>query len=193
MKRNNNNNNKKQNKDESKSEVKFIDSLNPTLITSSTGTIVFLNPCGQGLSYTSRIGNDISVRSLEVKLYLYQIFTGTITQSLTRIIFFVDLQQRDSLSPVVTDLIFPSAPTALRNYPNRRRFKFLADIPIPLDVYKPHKVMNFTLPVNLVSRYSSSLPNDINKNGIYMLVISDGGLVSASVLDYSIRCKFTDD
>jgi hypothetical protein len=175
------------------SEIKFVDVINNTYVTTSAGIIVFLQPVPQGLSYSARVGNDIRNVQLEVRLYLYQIFTGGVTLSNTRILFFIDTQQVDSTSPALLDVIFPVGPTTLRNYPNRRRFKVFSEILIPLDVYNPQRQIVTKLPLSGITRYTNSVATSINKNGIYMMIVSDGGFLSAPVLDYSIRYKFTDD
>jgi hypothetical protein len=174
-------------------ETKFVDTINNAYVTTSTGGVFPLNKIAQGIGYSERIGNDVRIKQLECKLYLAQIFTGGVILSNTRIIIFQDLQQVDSSTPTVLDVIFPTTPTSLRNYPNRRRFKILSEMIVPLDVYKPHKVINFNLPVTCTTRFSTPLNLSLNKNGLYLLIISDGGIISAPVLDYSIRCKYTDD
>nr|UOF81670.1 capsid protein [Cressdnaviricota sp.] len=115
----------------SKTELKFLDVSVSNLQFNSTGTIRLLNGIVQGTDYNQRIGRQIILKSIYLRMYLFPNAAATNVGDVLRIILGFDEQPNGAL-PIVTDILTSASTTAANNLNNRDRFKILVDKTFPV-------------------------------------------------------------
>lgn len=169
------------------SEIKFHDVT--LAIPVATAVIYDLCAVPQGFGVNQRIGRDISVVNLQMKLTLTASTTliGS-TVSSVRFLVLQDLQQIEATTPAITDVINPANVTGLRNIYFTRRFKVLRDMVFKVDTYNP--TINFSNIVKMdgVISYSSI---GVCLKGLYVIWVGSN-LVNPPNLSIGYRLNFRD-
>lgn len=161
---------------------------------SSSGAVYSLSGIAQGDTDQLRNGNSILCQNLYLRGVVAQ--PNNLT-GMFRLIIFLDKQQVSDTSPSLTDVIDPT----FSNYYNAPlnnltvgRFKILKDtkfhtepgsaITIPFKYFIPLTGHHM--------RFNGTASTDIQKGGIYILVVSDKGALFPTI-EYVSRLTFTDN
>ena len=160
---------------------------------SYNGSLASIDLPTQGTGSTNRVGNQITIRKLEVRGTIS--LQGTSTFDTVRIMFLVDTMGVNA--PVIGDILdgtvlgSSSAVVALSNHGYAPRFKILYDKLHTISSGQgQQKMITFTLPMNLVSYFVGA---STFKNALYNVLISNEGNVLNYPLVYlGIRLHFSD-
>lgn len=173
----------------SKIETKFADFVNIDPIPNS-GVIQELHLIQQGLTQSQRIGLSIYAKNLFGRATF--LIDPAAAATNCRIIFFQDTQQINASAPVVTDVLQGANYLSSYSWISKGRFRILYDEMIDLTSQNNQsQSIKFNIPVKNIVQYSGALTTNIQKNGLYMLYISNAGLLVPSI-DYNVRIKYQD-
>lgn len=136
----------------------------------NTAVITPLNIMAQGDGQSLRTGNSILMK----KLHRTEYNTTSQPNTLVREILFYDKQQIADTAPIVTDLLESSLPVSLYNKLSKSRFQILEDKLYSLNsVSKTNRVIRNTKMLNKHAIYNGASATDIQKMGLYKLVLTD--------------------
>jgi len=173
---------------ETKSSDTAINQLNIT----SAGVIQHLSTVAQGTQSDDRIGDSIIVTGLLVRGAFQTISTG----SFYRIAIVVDKQQHTGGDPTVTQIFEdPNPLLALPESEALERFKYLHVSEIfegtAMSLGGQRMTYEFSWKGTLKCNYDGANGGDIQKNGIYLVVLTDS---TANTVDFvgGYRIEFTD-
>lgn len=188
-------------------ELKSADvSITSSNIDATNGAVVHMSAIGQGDGQTNRTGNCITVRKIDVGLAVSRNSVYTPNgpgNTRFRWAVVVDKEQIADTAPVALSVFeFPSTVTV--DFPqsaNLERFRFLYVSPC-IDLQQ--MAFNSVTAVPQISNcfkyhwsgeikvgYNGSATTDIEKNGIYIVYITEGTNSELDVTGYS-RIQFTD-
>lgn len=170
----------------------------PVAVDSALPVSVLLNGLVSGTTATTRIGTNITIRSIEARLHDYvNIATGD--SQLHRIIFVID-RQTNGLGAAVADVITGGVYNGVRNLSNRKRFKIIIDKTIVLSQFGQsgedsfrHIYYKFKRP--LKTEYNTGVAGtvaDISTNGVYMFVMGNKTGGGGGFIKYDLRLRYTD-
>ena len=175
-------------------EKKFSPEIGISGGISSSGSVVSCNQIAQGDTNTTRTGNVITASGLYIK--------GTLKNSASasagtyfRFALVRDNQQVGDTSPAFTDIYETAFPTSGLKKSNLGRFSILATKEYYINqsyasqvVLKPFKHFQ---KLSSKIRYNGVATTDIQKNGLYIAVVSDQA-TNTPTFDVIIRLHFTD-
>lgn len=172
-------------------EVKNLDTTSTGINVSSTGTVISLNSIAQGDSQSNRDGLSILTK------YLFgRIDTGLVAPAVStfiRIIFFIDKQQQGDTTPSVTDVLQSSTTLSPLNTFQKGRFKILRDKTVILNpASRTNSNHKFNIKLGHHIRYNGTSGTDIQKGGVYMLLLSNEP-TNAPVVAYNLRLTYYDN
>jgi len=178
-------------------ERKNVDSAQATTI-NTVGTIFSLGLDGlpQGTQMINRLGNEISLRSLNIR---GELLTGDPTNQV-RLVLIQWLSETASLT-VMNNVIFNNALggfTYLSSYAKEYagKFKVLGDKLISLNtVSTPNKIFRFSVRrfASNVIRYNSQVAgNLVTKGGLFLLALSDSNVIPNVAISFESRITFVD-
>jgi len=160
----------------------------------TTATIVQLNAIAQGDTAAQRTGQSILAKYLAIKFSLTT--HATPQQTLVRIILFMDKQQVADTAPGTTDLLSSNSTFAFLNNQASGRFQVIKDWFVEVDpASKPCRTWKFYKKYagsNLHCKYNGVNNTDIQKNGIYLLMLSSEA-TNTPTLTYATRFGFHDN
>jgi len=176
------------------SEVHKHDVTPTSQAVGTTATIVQLNAIAQGDTAAQRTGNSLLAKYLSLKLYLTM--NASATQTLVRIIIFMDKQQVADTAPATTDLLQSNSTLSFLSNNAAGRFQVLKDYLINLDLASHsswrNKYYKSFAGRNLHCKFNGVNNTDINKNGVYLLMLSSEA-TNTPTLTYSSRFGFHDN
>lgn len=170
-------------------EIKFADFLNIVAVNSS-GVIEDLTRIAAGTTISERVGLSVNVKNVFGRM----IFTKDPAAEVTnmRCIIFKDKQQINGSAPVVTDVLQGATVTSAYSMQSKGRFDVLYDYNIDLKSGSNQtETVKVNLPVYDTMQYSGTANTTIQKNGLYLLLLSNATLLIPSC-DYNLRVKFAD-
>lgn len=145
-----------------------------TSIATTSGTtpaVVQLNAIAVGDAEGSRTGNSI------LQKYVYMKVTTKLNVSSNysrlRLVLVQDKQQVGDTSPSYTDVYESASPMALINKLTVGRYSILYDRTFNLDANNAQLLQDKYIPINNHARYNGTASTDIQKNGLYLMYISD--------------------
>lgn len=158
---------------------------------STTPVMSSLTAIAQGDTNSTRTGNSIFVRKLDINLTLYQANNVT---SLVKVVIFRDKQQVGDTAPGFTDVYSSVAPTSMLTLTNLGRFDILYHRIISVDAVagNPQKVLRINKVMRRHVRYNGSASTDIQKGGLYIALVSDEA-TSTVTADMTARLSFYDN
>lgn len=172
------------------SELLKSDSASSTTI-SNTGSIIRLVDIAQGDGEGQRTGNSILVRGINLKLAFNQ--NASATDTLYRIIIFKDTQQIADTSPAITDLLATASTLAPLNASTVGRFKIMKNWFFHTsNASDTVRNISWYMNMRMHMRYNGSASTDYQKNGIYLLVLSDQATNTPTVY-YNKRVTYHDN
>jgi len=172
-----------------------VDSTSATFTT--TGTLVSLSTVAQGSDFNERVGNSIKLQEIEVNA---RIFMNTASgNSVYRFIIVRDLDGYGT-APAVSSILSngvgtTTAPLAIKDFLNRKRFSFLfeemgtlspqGERGVYISVRIPHEG-------HILYLGSTATAASNGKGSLYLLVLSDE-TVNMPTIAFQSRVTFTDD
>ncbi len=178
---------------ERKVEVKMYD-ITLTTIASvpAVGDIRSLAAVLQGDLVNNRDGNKIAPFFLKVKIH-WKCVVAALSQ-IFRTIIFRDMQQIDSTTPTVGDVLVAADSMSLYHATNRKRFKILFDATWT-GAQSASDGLNFVANLNLkLSRrmgFSGAAATTVNENGLYMISVHNDTANLPSVI-FTSRLFYND-
>jgi len=194
-------------------EKKFLDTAitapanGDGAVTVGATTFILCNGMAQGTTGITRIGRQITIKSVAYNLYLKP--GATTTSGMVRFMLLWDFQA-NGLAPVITDILgFNDTPvttanelTAAMNMSNRERFKVLVDKRIPVgstvatQAFGPVAVHAEKFrKCNQIVTYNGGVAGtvaDIATGSLYVvLMTTTGGAANVSLVG-NVRIRFTD-
>lgn len=174
-------------------EIKYLDtSLVITDITNA-GNVTHLTAVAQGDTQSTRTGNTINVKTLHWQLHC-RCSTATNTSAF-RYAIVMDKEQVGDTAPAITDVFTSNDPVvSLPSLDNLERFRMLYISP----VFDCQSIQNNSTPNtirrtttfdwsgNIKVSYNGTAGTDIEKNGIYMLVLTDD---ASNTIDFEGVCR----
>lgn len=173
-----------------KPEIKYADIGSTTDLPDNTGQVEGnLVNITQGETGNLRIGNVITVKSMYLRLYAYQ--DASATNTAMRFAIVQDNQQVADTAPVWTDIFTENHPCSQRKNTSLQRFKVLADKMITFGDKKMYHTELY-LKLNHVVRYNGIASTDIQKGGIYLLMVSNE-VTNYPTVSWTYRVSFLDN
>lgn len=156
----------------------------------TTANVISLSAITQDDTFSGRTGNSILSKSLTGKLQF--VLNNAATTTVTRVIIFEDLQQVADTAPVASTLLESDYLSSL-TLSTLGRYKILMDKSICQDnVSNKLKVLPVNLRFDHHIRYNGSASSDIQKGGIYMMVLSNEA-TNGSSFTYNLRLGYYDN
>lgn len=173
-----------------KQEFKKLPNTAGVASVTDTGTVTHLSNIASGSGSNARIGDAVTARYLFGRLSLRQHASSSASD--VRIIIFVDKQQVGDGTPTVTNVLAAAEPDSFLNEATVNRFKILRDWYFNVNDAKSLAwLKKFNIKLNFQIRYNGTAATDIQKNGIYILCISDEPSNTPGLV-WSIRLVYTD-
>lgn len=171
-------------------ELHSADFTNTGVSIPNTGSIVEFTTIAQGDNYNNRQGNSILAKYLFGRLEFVK--HGSSNYTFIRVIYFVDTQQISDTSPAVTDVLASASTISPLNQFQKGRFSILKDMTVRLDtnVITHTEKVSLKLPFHI--KYNGTSGGDLQKNGVYMLVIGSEP-TNTPLYSYNMRISFYDN
>jgi len=172
------------------SELLKSDTNSNTTI-SNSGTIIRMVDIAQGDGDGQRTGNSILIRSINLKMAFFQ--HASATDTLYRVILLQDKQQQADTNPTVADILESTSTLSPLNSDTVGRFKILKNWFFHTsDASDTVKHFNFFLNLRQHMRYNGSASTDYQKDGIYLLLLSDQSTNTPTIY-YNKRVSYHDN
>lgn len=187
-------------------EWKYHDNVDSHDINSTPG-LFLMNGLAPGNSATTRVGQSVSIRTLEIRAQGWVTATTGVV-NMCRALLVLDKQTNGAAPTAITDILQANNVLSPRNLGNRRRFKILWDKLFMLGgvlngagtgssvpeqkVFKSY--IKFRRPI--IEEFNTGNAGDvtdITSNSIYLLLVGNiaAGATDAN-LTYYIRMRYTD-
>lgn len=172
------------------SEMYHFDRTETAVAVPSTGSILNLVSIAQADTAVTRTGNSILVRNILRRIRFTR--NAAATTTVVRYMCFIDTQQIGDTSPGVTDVLEAADVDSGLSISSSGRFKVLSNNTVMLHANMPmhHKEVYKSIYHHI--RYNGPASTDIQKGGIYLLVISDQA-VNTPTLDLFSRIGYHDN
>lgn len=173
------------------SEMHKLDNVASAVSVVNTGVVDCMNKVATGDSISTRTGNSIYVRSLNIK-GSYAIGTSE-TSNFIRLAVVLDTQQISDTSPSWTDIYETTSTLAHLNPATVGRFKVLKDMRIVMNsANKPNGQFELNIPMRHHVRFNGTADTDIQKGSIYVVYLGSY-TTNAPLLNYRARLSFHDN
>ena len=179
-----------------KPELKYLDTPINTTSVSTTGALQIFEIPARGTGESQRVGNDYTVKSIQMKAVINTTPTTGIDQ-LARVMIF-NVRHSTGSDPTMTDVLTAEAPTALRNYNFMSDYQVLMDKVFALNasgesgssrVVKFYRKIN--LPVHMKS--AGNAVADTDRNTLYVYFIGNVATGDTDAIAYgNIRITYED-
>lgn len=164
---------------------------NASTTVSSTGSIVHLTNISQGDTDSGRTGNSIFARNLMIRIITTQ--HASATNTFCRFILFQDNQQLSDTPPGVSDVLSFVSTISPLNSGTFGRFKVLKNWYFALDSgAQKSKIIQYYRKLWHHVRYNGSATTDIQKGGLYLLMLTSEATNVPSVA-YDVRLGYHDN
>ncbi len=156
----------------------------------NTGHIIELIPVAQGVGPAQRNGDKITITGIGIHANVIHENTDAI--SLTRCMIFVDRQNVIDSKITVAALLEEVLAFSYLKQDRRDRITVLFDKLIMLNsASKTNETFRFWKKVRIQQKYNGAASGDIERNGTYMLLLSDRA-VNKPIFQYTALMTFTD-
>lgn len=157
----------------------------------TTPVIADFTAIAQGDGLSARTGTSILVHTVTVKGALA--INGSATVSFFRLILVRDTQQVGDTAPAYTDVMETASTVALLNKNTPGRFQLLFDQLYVLGSASTQSIpINFHVTVQKHTKYNGTGSSDIQKGGIYMMMVSSEA-TNAPAFTYHGRLCYYDN
>jgi len=177
-------------------ERKGLSSGPTTSVFNTTGGTAHLTNIDAGLGRDGRIGNRLSVTSIDLK-GAFAVNTAGLAAQTCRLFVICDKYQSDAAFPSVfgaNGVLESASALSLYSLDQPDRFHVLYDQFVVLNkIDKSTATLNVKIPVpkSLVSSFATNLGTTISRNGIYLMVVGDVG-ANAPTITFTSRISWTD-
>jgi len=145
----------------------------------------------QGDAQHQRSGNSIRPQYITVKGSCS--IHGSSTTALLRYVILQDKQQVADTAPSYTDVFESASPVAFMKKTSFGRYSILKDMLIPLGSQENQiQKIDFTMQLNGHIFFNGSATSDIQRNGLWLMVVSDQASNAPGIL-VNHRMRFTDN
>lgn len=166
-------------------------------------TITLLNGLVPGNSASQRVGNKVTIRSLEMRARV-QTIAATGVEQFCRWFIVLDRQANGAAPAAITDILTANSVIALRNLENRKRFKIIVDKAFPMGatsvstgtvcsrMYKVYIKFRRPILVEFNNGVAGTIA-DIVSNAIHFCTL--GNVVAGNTdanLQTTVRLRYTD-
>lgn len=166
-----------------------IDAVESATI-NTTGGVYQLSPIPQGDTDGSRHGNSVYARSIFGRLGLVKALAADTT--FVRFMIFIDNQQTADTTPTLTDVLESASVFAPLNNLTVGRYSIKYDKLISMSALHDATHRKIFIPLKHHIRYNGTASTDIQKGGIYALVISDQP-TNVPSFTYNLRLNYYDN
>lgn len=176
-------------------EEKYFDQIqafNPI----TAGNMVCISDITRGVEVTQRVGNEVFLKHLEVRLSAS--LNSSVTKASIRYIIFVDTMGVNAPSPpdVLENGLLGTVYTDISpyNWDYRKRFRIKRDKVLALTRGGPNEYLqeSFNIPLN-IKGYNIGTGTTF-KNAVYILIVgSEVNVLNLSTFQYGIRLHYTDE
>lgn len=165
--------------------------LNSSVTPSTSGSVISLHEIAQGDTDSTRTGNSILAKSLAFRFLINM--NPSATQTYVRILLIQDKQQIADTGPSITDVLHSASVQSLLLIQHIGRFQVLHDQVVDLDnSLRTTKMTKLYKKLHTHIRYNGSAASDIQKNGYYLMVLSNEATNTPTVF-YNTRLSFYDN
>lgn len=171
------------------SEVHKLDHQSTTTV-STSGGIIHLTDIVQGDADSTRTGNSVLVSGINIDLRMVK--HASATTSFMRVIIFQDNQQVADTTPSVTDILATPNFNDFLSRTTVGRFKILSSRVYNFEANNVIRTYKKYFKISHHVRFNGTQSTDIQKGGIYLLVISDQ-VTNVPSLVYNTRTYFHDN
>ncbi len=157
-----------------------------------TGIVNHLSAIPQGDTEITRDGLKTHCIGLSINYYVTYNQANIVGNSQNRTIIVIDQRQPDSVVPGWGTVMQATNVCSLKSYSNNKRFRVLHDKVVNLTATgSESQFFKLFIKLNMDMSFSGAAGTTMNKNGIYMLNITDQG-ANVNTLTFSSRVYFTD-
>lgn len=166
------------------SEVFIRDSGPTTTTPNGTATVLHITAIDQGDLDSNRTGFSILAKNLFIKFFVGR--NPSATSTILRLVVVQDKQQIGDTSPGYSDVFTSTSTLSQYNNATSGRFTILHDRTIVLDAVS-NSTMYYTYKHSFAGksnhiRFNGAAGSDIQKNGIYLFLISSEGTNTPTVI-----------
>jgi len=158
----------------------------------NTGTLTLLNGMSQGDTSSARTGNSILMRNVHLRLAFTQ--HATPTSTIYRVMLVLDKQQIADTTPAITDILESASPFSPLATNSVGRFTIMKNWFFGTDDQKTNqKLITYFKDFRFHTKYNGTAGTDIQKNGLYLVTISDQPGATAPTFQYSWKVGYHDN
>lgn len=158
----------------------------------NTGTITLLNGMSQGDTSSARTGNSILMRNVHLRLAFTQ--HATPTSTIYRVMLVLDKQQIADTTPAITDILESASPFSPLATNSVGRFTIMKNWFFGTDDQRSNqKLITYFKDFRFHTKYNGTAGTDIQKNGLYLVTISDQPGATAPTFQYSWKVGYHDN
>jgi len=164
-------------------------------LSSQTGSIVPLLNIPQGTTNITRIGQEVKLKNMQMRLALA---TNTSTvRCLIRFVIVQDKLQIPGSTPLISDVLNGDGPYVGWNPLNKNRFAILLDKFVNIDNQNvPQAAFTIKKAMNKTVKFTGTGATAMQKNGLYAFAISDKDIVTPAswpLVNFTTQFTYTDD
>lgn len=175
---------------------KFKHDMTSSSTITRTGTMLHLTNIAQGDGDGQRTGNSIFVRNVGIRFSILYNTSGASAQRV-RMMLVIDSQQVGDTLPSVSDVLdvagTASAPLSFLNDQTVGRFKVLKSRMYTVYADKNNIVSQWNINLRHHVRYNGATATDIQKGGIYLLMVSSEDNTNPPAVERNIRVAYHDN
>ncbi len=161
------------------------------ILPSTTGVSIHLTDIAQGDANTTRHGNQIKLKYIKLRMTLLKHATPVAT--FIRCLIVVDKQQEADTTPAIGNVLTSLVIDSAYDPANIGRFRILYDRVFTLVTgSSDYKFTQKYIKLNMSVRYNGVATSDIQKNGVYIMFLSDEATNTPTV-NYNARLRFRDN
>lgn len=159
-------------------------------VNNSTGQVIHLSTLGQGDTDATRTGNSVLAKSILVNMDFVRNSSATIT--FLKCMIVIDTQQVSDTAPTISEILDQTSTLSPLNNSTVGRFKVLKNYNFSLHDNKPCTSLKFFQKMYHHIRFNGPFSTDIQKGGIYLVVLSDQP-TNTPTMYYNSRLSYHDN
>ncbi len=160
-----------------------------TINPSNAGEVQQITFIAQGNTVVTRVGKSVTVKQLNLGFYITKHATPNVTA--LRILVFIDSQQEIDAKSSVTAVLDTASVLSPLNRFRIKRYKILFDRLYALETNHESFLVRKSIKLDFAMIFNGAASTDLDKNGLFMLAISDEATNKPTVVMYH-RTYFTD-
>ncbi len=157
----------------------------------TSGTINLIPGIAQGVLSSQRVGKKCTLVKMNATFHCVMASSATTDTAMIRCIIYRDKQQGVDAKMTPTLLLETVHPMSQLNTFRIKRTGIIYDKLFMIRENRKGLVWRFSKKMNIAQIYNGALGSDIDKNGIFILLIADQG-TDLPVFSYNIRFYYTD-